>query len=101
MWLSSRHNSRTGRDCRGVGLVARAGVSEVLSQIADGVLAIPPTAFGAVGVMGLVGAALFVADPEKRLVLFHHCILFGPCNLWINRKDVMMIVCARGHLAMQ
>ncbi|CAK0732003.1 hypothetical protein CVIRNUC_000072 [Coccomyxa viridis] len=61
-----RHNSRTGKHCRGAGIVARAGVSEVLSQIADGVLAIPPTAFGAVGVMGLIGAALFVADPEKR-----------------------------------
>ena len=41
----------------------------MLSQLADGVLAIPPTAFGAVGVMGLIGAALFVADPEKRSVL--------------------------------
>ena len=41
----------------------------MLSQLADGVLAISPTAFGAVGVMGLIGAALFVADPEKRSVL--------------------------------
>lgn len=43
-----------------------ADVSEVFSQIADGVLAIPPTAFGALGALGLVGAALIVADPEKR-----------------------------------
>lgn len=35
-------------------------------QIADGALAIPPSAFGAIGALGLIGAALFVADPEKR-----------------------------------
>jgi len=46
--------------------IASAGVSEVLSQIADGVLAVPPTAYGAIGALGLLGAALFVADPEKR-----------------------------------
>lgn len=46
--------------------MASAGVSEVFSQIADGVLAVPPTAFGALGALGLIGAALFVADPEKR-----------------------------------
>ena len=51
---------------RGVTIVASAGVSEVLSQIADGVLAVPPTAYGALGAIGLLGAALFVADPEKR-----------------------------------
>jgi len=45
--------------------IASAGVSEVLSQI-DGVLAVPPTAYGAIGALGLLGAALFVADPEKR-----------------------------------
>ena len=46
--------------------MASAGVSEVISQIADGVLAVPPTAFGALGALGLIGAALFVADPAKR-----------------------------------
>ena len=38
----------------------------MLMQIAEGALAIPPTAFGALGALGVVGAALFVADPEKR-----------------------------------
>ena len=38
----------------------------VHAQIADGALAIPPTAFGALGALGIIGAALFVADPEKR-----------------------------------
>ena len=51
---------------RGVTIVASAGVSEVFSQIADRVLAVPPTAYGALGAIGLLGAALFVADPEKR-----------------------------------
>ena len=37
-----------------------------LLQIADGALAIPPTAFGALGALGIISAALFVADPEKR-----------------------------------
>ena len=46
--------------------MASAGVSEVVSQIADGVLAVPTTAYGALGAIGLLGAALFVADPEKR-----------------------------------
>lgn len=35
-------------------------------QIAEGALAIPPSAFGALGALGVIGAALFVADPEKR-----------------------------------
>ena len=51
---------------RGASTIASAGVSEVISQIADGVLAVSPTAYGAIGALGLLGAALFVADPEKR-----------------------------------
>lgn len=45
-------------------------------QIADGALAIPPSAFGAIGALGLIGAALFVADPEKRCASkFQHPVL--------------------------
>ncbi len=68
--------------------MASAGVSEVLSQIADGVLAVPPTAFGALGALGLIGAALFVADPEKRYtswlllnVTGMHLVAAASCSL--------------------
>ncbi|CAL5223509.1 g6036 [Coccomyxa viridis] len=71
--FAPRHHPGPSRQCRGLrraprgaSVVASAGVSEVFSQIADGVLAVPPTAFGALGALGLIGAALFVADPEKR-----------------------------------
>lgn len=101
MWLGRRHNSRTGKHCRGAGIVARAGVSEVLSQIADGVLAIPPTAFGAVGVMGLIGAALFVADPEKRLV-----VIIASHSVWLKLityplHEANIAICTRDLLAVQ
>ncbi|BDA51474.1 probable ubiquinone biosynthesis O-methyltransferase at C-terminar half [Coccomyxa sp. Obi] len=57
-----RRKSRSARNST----IAASSASEVLSQIADGALAIPPSAFGAIGALGLIGAALFVADPEKR-----------------------------------
>ncbi len=54
-------------------------------QIADGALAIPPTAFGALGALGIISAALFVADPEKRCAgmpaafISIHCLHAQPC----------------------
>ncbi|KAK9918187.1 hypothetical protein WJX75_002121 [Coccomyxa subellipsoidea] len=60
--FNTKRNGRSSQ-CR---TVAASAASEVLSQLADGALAIPPSAFGAIGAMGLIGAALFVADPEKR-----------------------------------
>ncbi|KAK9835154.1 hypothetical protein WJX81_001835 [Elliptochloris bilobata] len=41
-------------------------VPEAISQIADGTLALAPTAFGALGAVGLVGAVLVATDPQRR-----------------------------------
>ena len=60
--------------------MASAGVSEVISQIADGVLAVPPTAFGALGALGLIGAALFVVDPEKRYMSIQLIMAVNSCD---------------------
>ena len=35
-------------------------------QVADGTLALAPTAFGALGAFGLLGAVLVATDPQRR-----------------------------------
>jgi hypothetical protein len=50
---------------------------DVRVQIADGALALSPTAFGALGALGIIGAALFVADPEKRCARFDRVVSVG------------------------
>lgn len=54
-------------------------------QVADGALAIPSSAFGAIGALGLIGAALFVADPEKRRGPNPPCYNPEPLPLTFNR----------------
>lgn len=68
-----------------------AGEVDAMVQIADGALAIPPSAFTAIGAVGLIGAALFVADPEKRCVTFPDWVLIcWRCN--VHHAEVMWIL---------
>ena len=56
------------QQCAGSALLSLACVVE---QVADGTLALAPTAFGALGAVGLVGAVLVATDPQRRCSHLH------------------------------